>query len=59
VLVGEDHRPSGGKGKTPVGPHLRLTKLTGAFERATSVIWKKNIDNVWQGARNLLLILRI
>ena len=24
-----------------------------------SVIWKKNIENAWQGARNLCLILRI
>ena len=32
-LGGDDHCPSGGKSKTPVGPHVR-SKKPGAFERA-------------------------
>ena len=40
---GGDHRPSGGKVKTLVGPHVR----------------SKNINYVLQGVRNLLLISRI
>ena len=32
-LGGGDHCPSGGKSKTPVGPHVR-SKKPGAFERA-------------------------
>ena len=57
-LGGGDHCPSGGKSKTPVGPHVR-SKKPGAFERAALHYLEKNIENVWQGARNLLLILRI
>ena len=32
-LGGGDHCPSGGKSKTPIGPHVR-SKKPGAFERA-------------------------
>ena len=53
---GGDCCPSGEKGTTPVG---RRSKKPSAFHRQRSVIWKKNIENVWQGARNLCLILRI
>ena len=53
---GGDRCPFGEKGTTPVG---RRSKKPSAFHRQRSVIWKKNIENVWQGARNLRLILRI
>ena len=42
---GGDHCPSREKGTTQVGQR--------------SVIWKMNIENAWQGARNVRLILRI
>ena len=53
---GGDRCPSGEKGTTPVG---RRSKKPSAFIGQRSVIWKKNIENAWQGARNLHLILRI
>ena len=59
---GGDRCPSGEKGTTRVG---RRSKKPSAFHRAVlfigqcSVIWKNNIENAWQGTRNLRLILRI
>src|SRR6185503_13264543 len=53
---GGDRCPSGEKGTTPVG---RRCKKPSAFHRAALRYLKKNIENVWQGARNLRLILRI
>ena len=53
---GGDRCPSGEKGTTTVG---RRSKKPSAFHRAVLRFWKKNIENVWQGARNLRLILRI
>ena len=53
---GDDRCPSGEKGTTRVG---RRSKKLVLFIGQRSVIWKKNIENAWQGARNLRLILRI
>ena len=53
---GGDHCPSGEKGTTRVG---RRSKKPSAFHRAALRYLKKNIENAWQGARNLRLILRI
>ena len=53
---GGDRCPSGEKGTTRVG---RRSKNLVLFIGQRSVIWKKNIENAWQGARNLRLILRI
>ena len=53
---GGDRCPSGEKGTTRVG---RRSKNLVLFIWQRSVIWKKNIENAWQGARNLRLILRI
>ena len=53
---GGDRCPSGEKGTTPVG---RRSKKLVLFIGQCTVIWKKNIENAWQGARNLRLILRI
>ena len=53
---GGDRCPSGEKSTTRVG--CRSKKLV-LFIGQRSVIWKKNIENAWQGARNLRLILRI
>ena len=54
---GGDRCPSGEKGTTRVG--RRSKKNLVPFIGQRSVIWKKNIENAWQGARNLRLILRI
>ena len=48
--------PSREKGTTPVG---RRSKKPSAFHRETLRYLEKNIENVWQGARNLCLISRI
>ena len=48
--------PSGEKGTTRVG---RRSKKPSAFHRAALRYLEKNIENVWLGARNLSLILRI
>ena len=48
--------PSGEKGTTPVG---RRCKKPSTFHRAVLRYLEKNIENTWQGARNLCLILRI
>ena len=53
---GGDRCPSGEKGTTRVG---RRSKNLLLFIGQRSVIWKKIIENAWQGARNLRLILRI
>ena len=53
---GGDRCPSGEKGTTPVGCR---SKKPSAFHRAVLRYLEKNIENVWQGARNLRLILRI
>ena len=53
---GGDRCPSGEKGTTRVG---RRSKNLVLFIGQRSVIWKKNIENAWQGARKLRLILRI
>ena len=53
---GGDRCPSGEKGTTPVG---RRSKKPSAFHRTVLHYLEKNIENVWQGARNLHLILRI
>ena len=54
---GGDRCPSGEKGTTPVG---RQSKKPSTFHRAAlRYLEKKNVENVWQGARNLRLILRI
>ena len=52
---GGDRCPSGEKGTSRVG---RRSKKPSAFHRA-ALRWKKNIENAWQGARKLRLILRI
>ena len=41
---GGDRCPSGEKGTIPVG---RRSKKPSAFIGQRSVIWKKNIENVW------------
>ena len=53
---GGDRYPSGEKGTTRVG---RRSKKPSAFHRAALRYLEKNIENAWQGARNLRLILRI
>ena len=53
---GGDRCPSREKGTTPVG---RRSKKPSAFHRETLRYLEKNIENVWQGARSLHLILRI
>ena len=53
---GGDRCPSREKGTTRVG---RRSKNLMLFIGQRSVIWKKIIENAWQGARNLRLILRI
>ena len=53
---GGDRYPSGEKGTTRVG---RRSKNLVLFIGQRSVFWKKNIENAWQVARNLRLILRI
>ena len=53
---GGDRCSSGEKDTTPVG---HRSKKSSAFHRATLHYLEKNIENVWQGARNLPLILRI
>ena len=53
---GGDRCPSGERGTTSVG---RLCKKSSTFHRTALRYLEKNIENVWQGARNLLLILRI
>ena len=53
---GADRCPSGEKGITPVGH--RCKKLS-AFHRAALRYLEKNIENVWQWARNIRLILMI
>ena len=54
---GGDRCPSGEKGTTRVGRQFKKNLLL--FIGQHSIIWKKNIENAWQGARNLRLILRI
>ena len=53
---GGDHCPSREKDTTLIG---RMCKKPSVFHRATLHYLEKNIENVWQGARNLRLILRI
>ena len=53
---GGDRCPYGEKSTTPVG---RRCKKPSAFHRAVLRYLEKNIENVWQGARNLRFILRI
>ena len=53
---GGDRCPSGEKGTTLVGCRC---KKPSAFQSQRSIICKKNIENVWQGAMNLRLILKI
>ena len=53
---GGDRCSSGEKGTSRVG---RRSKNLVLFIGQRSVIWKKNIENVWQEARNLRLILWI
>ena len=54
---GGDRCPSGEKGTTQV---VRRSKKPSAFHRAAlRYLEKKNIENAWQGARHLRLILRI
>ena len=53
---GGDRCPSGEKGTTRVG---RRSKKPSSFHRAALRYLEKNIENAWQGARNLRLILRI
>ena len=51
---GGDHCPSGEKGTSRVG---RRSKSLVLFIGQRSVIWKKNIENVWQGARKTYVLL--
>ena len=53
---GGDHCPSGEKDTSRVG---HRSKKPSAFHRVALRYLEKNIENVWQGARNLRLILRI
>ena len=53
---GGNRCPSGEKGTTPVGHRCKKPNV---FHRAALRYLEKNIENVWQGARNLRLILRI
>ena len=53
---GGNRCPSGEKATTPVG---RRCKKPNVFHRAALRYLEKNIENVWQGARNLRLISRI
>ena len=53
---GGDRSPSGEKGRTRVGSR---SKKPSAFHRAALCYLEKNIENAWQEARNLRLILMI
>ena len=53
---GDDRCPSVDKDTTRVG---RRSKKPSAFHRAVLRYLEKNIENAWQVARNLRLILRI
>ena len=53
---GGDRCPSGEKGTTRVG---RRSKKPSAFHRVALRYLEKDIENAWEGARYLRLILRI
>jgi hypothetical protein len=54
---GGDHGSTRRKGKTPIGPHEK-SKKPEAWVRAQLHYLKKEHENMLQGARNLLWILR-